>query len=625
MDLANDCFQFVTGFVEIISISAPHIYLSALILSPRESIVHKLYRPQVDPLMTVIWGISPSWDPSIATARLHTSICATAWSPCSRFFAVSWSKTSKILILDAVTLEQLYTMDPLDEEIVWDQSIFSPDSHLLASCSNDMNCIISWDIQTGGVVSRIVMSETSPCYSMTFSGCGTMIGALFYKGTIMIYNITSGTNIVTHLVQEPIGSTIWTLGDSLQFSTMGLGSIDIWQINFTSGYSPTKVSSMSAPSNTPEEYVLHPVHPWIAFIIEERVVVWDGQHDKTLLDSVENPESLAFSSSGHFLACRTQGIEFYLWKESPDGYIFHQKFSHGIPGVLPLISPNEESIISCSNKSVRLLYITNSSTSLAGVSTQTTQHYQNSHISFSPDESLVAVAVRLSSTVTILDTKSGIPWLTINANTKICGLRITGDKIIVIGDERIVTWELPARNSACSVMGISNSVQTTTFQHPAAIDDLYASISPNLNYFAIGSLQWSKDLCIYTADTGKELADATSNGFSPGFTPDSHGVWLSTAQGKVDQWSIIEEGGPGIIKLQKSGEAISPESGFPWLSPCGHQIADDGWIVSSSGKRLLWIPPHWRPAGIIQREWSRNCLAVLHGDLLAPIIFKIEV
>ena len=624
MDLANDCFQFVTGFVEIISISAPHIYLSALILSPRESIVHKLYRPQVDPLMKVIWGISPSWDPSIATARLHTSICATAWSPCSRFFAVSWSKTSKILILDAVTLEQLYTMDPLDKGVVWKQSIFSPDSHLLASYSQKRNCIVSWDLQTGGVVSRIVMSETSSCYSMTFSGCGTMIGALFHGGKIVIYNITSGTNIATHLIQESIGSTIWTLGDSLQFSTRGLGSITIWQANFTSGYSPTKVSSIPAPTNTPEKYVLHPVLCWIAFIIEKRVVVWDGQHDKTLLDSVENPLSLAFSSSGKFLACGTQGVEFYLWKESPDGYIFHQKFSHGVIQVIPLISPNEESIISYSIKTVRLLYITNSPTSLTSVSTQTAQRH-DFHISFSHDGSLVAVAERLNSTVTILDTKSGTPWLTINADTKICGLRITGDKIIVIGDKKFFTWGLPAMNSACSVMGISDSVQTTTFQHPAAIDKLYASISPNLNYFAIGSLQGSEDLCVYSADTGKELADATSSGFSPGFTPDSHGVWLSTRDGKVDEWSIIEEGGPGIIKLQKSGGSTKPQSGFPWLSPCGHQIADDGWIVSSSGKRLLWLPSHWRPATITQSVWSKDFLAVWHVDLLVPIIFKIEV
>ena len=612
MDLANDCFRFVTGFLEIISISAPHIYQSAVILSPKESMVYELYGPQVDPPVTVVWGTPPSWDPSIATAQLGTSICATAWSSCSRFFAVSWNKTSKIVILDAVTLEKLYTMDPLDEEIIWGQVIFSQDSNLLAGYSKSKNCIVSWDLQTGGIVSRIGTSETISCYSMTFSGCGTMIGGLFHGGTIMTYNIISGTHLATHLVQEPIGSTIWTHGDSLQFSTRGLGSITIWQTNFTFGYSPTKVSYLSTPSNIPEKYVLHPVLSWVAFIIEGRVIVWDGQHHKTLLDSVdaENPRSVTFSSSGHFLACGTQGIEFYLWKESPDGYLLHQKFSHGVKGIIPLISPNEESIISYSNKNVRLLYITDSSTSLASVSTQTAQHHQNSRICFSPDGSLAAVAVRLSSTATILDIKSGTPWLTINANTKICGLRITGDKVIVIGDERIITWELPARDSTCIVMGVANSVQTTTFQHPAAIERLYASISPNLNYVAIGSLQPPKDLCIYNVCTGQELADARSNGFNPGFTPDSHGVWLSTVHGEVDQWSIIEEGGPGIIKLQKSGEATNPQSGFPWLSPCGHHIADDGWIVSSSGKKLLWLPHQWRPIDIIQREWDRNFLAV---------------
>ncbi|KAF9644482.1 hypothetical protein BDM02DRAFT_3150283, partial [Thelephora ganbajun] len=45
VELANDCFRFVTGFFEVIEESAPHIYHSALPLSPQTSIVRKLYGP----------------------------------------------------------------------------------------------------------------------------------------------------------------------------------------------------------------------------------------------------------------------------------------------------------------------------------------------------------------------------------------------------------------------------------------------------------------------------------------------------------------------------------------------------------------------------------------------------
>src|ERR1700743_3257421 len=87
-DLANDCFRFVTGFFEVITTSAPHIYHSALLLCPRESIVRRLYGPQVKPMARVILGLPTSWDPSVAATRFPGKIFITAWSPCSKFIAI---------------------------------------------------------------------------------------------------------------------------------------------------------------------------------------------------------------------------------------------------------------------------------------------------------------------------------------------------------------------------------------------------------------------------------------------------------------------------------------------------------------------------------------------------------
>ncbi|KAF9646215.1 hypothetical protein BDM02DRAFT_3271125, partial [Thelephora ganbajun] len=50
VELANDCLRFVTGFFEVIDESAPHVYHSALPLSPRMSMVRKLYGPHANPL-----------------------------------------------------------------------------------------------------------------------------------------------------------------------------------------------------------------------------------------------------------------------------------------------------------------------------------------------------------------------------------------------------------------------------------------------------------------------------------------------------------------------------------------------------------------------------------------------
>ena len=78
---------------------------TALLLSPKESIVRTLYGPWLDPLVAVVHGVPTLWRPSIANSRFSDEICATGWSPCSRFFAVASEESSKIVILDAVTLE----------------------------------------------------------------------------------------------------------------------------------------------------------------------------------------------------------------------------------------------------------------------------------------------------------------------------------------------------------------------------------------------------------------------------------------------------------------------------------------------------------------------------------------
>jgi len=145
--------------------SSPHIYHSALLLCPKESIVQRLYGLQVKPMARVIQGASTLWDPSIATVRFPGRICATIWSPCSRFIATAHKGSAEIVILDAATLEQLNTMQPhalqlhtmksLGEQIEWKHITFSPDSHLLTGYSWLQDWILSWDLQTGGLLSNI--------------------------------------------------------------------------------------------------------------------------------------------------------------------------------------------------------------------------------------------------------------------------------------------------------------------------------------------------------------------------------------------------------------------------------------------------------------------------------------
>ncbi|KAF9783483.1 hypothetical protein BJ322DRAFT_1156844 [Thelephora terrestris] len=633
LDLTNDCLRFVMGFFEVISTSAPHIHHSALPLSPKESIVQRYHGSQADPLTTVICGGQTVWDPNIANVKFPERITATGWSPCSKFFAVAWDDSPKIAILDAVTLKQLYTIHSQSKGCGWATVAFSSDSHLLAGCCWKSNRVVTWDLQTGGVISDT--KGAGHCNSMSFSECGTMLGGLFGQfdlQTIMIYKTLSNTCISSHPVQGPALDTIWTCGEYLQFATVDSQSIIIWQVSFTSGHTPTKVGSLS----TPEIFSIPKIFPsyrlvllhtlsWLAFIVEGRVVVWDAQNDRVLLNSVdaEEPTNMSFSSGGEFLICGTRGTESYLWMKSPDGYLPHQKLVSSGTWTHPLVSPNGESVISSgySGTRIQLWNIANSPTPFSSVSAQASHHHEDLLVDFSADGSLIAVAVKNNHTLTILSIKSGAALLVIDAETMICSVKMTDNEIVVIGDGKIVTWNLSRKDSDLHV----DRVQTVAFQHSESFEELWASVAPNLKYLAIRTFETSSGLCVYNMHDGEKLAVARSAGWIPGFTPDSCGVWNSSNRGDVNQWTIVEESGSNGIKLQQVETYTAPQDNFPWHSSCGYQLTDDGRILSSSGKQLLWLPHHWRPDHKLQVRWSRNILVVWNENLPDPIILKLEV
>ena len=624
LDLANDCFRFVMRFFDVISSSAPHIYHTALLLSPKESIVQALYGSQVNLLVTVIHGVPTLWDPSIASARFPKKICGTGWSPCSRFFAVAWEDSPKVVILDPVTLKQLYTMYSQDKGYTWKLVVFSLDSHLLAGYSDRSDCIVIWDLQTGGVICNISIKRTVRCSAMTFSECGTMLGGIFDHSSIMAYNIISGKQISYIPVQHPVINTIWTHGEYLQFATVASGSIIIWQIKFTSIHQPTKVGSLPTPANFSSYHlVLLPTLSRIAFVERGRLLVWDAHHQKVLLDSTDakDPHTVFFSSDGSFLVCATAGGGTYLWKQFPDGYLSHQKLVHGSSHSIPLVSPNGESVISYSGVMVQLWHITNSSTSFPNPSAQGPHHYEDCVTDISPNRLLVAVARRLSHNVAIFAIKSGTPKLVIDADSKIFGLKIMEDKLITIGDGKIVTWNLLTKDNVLN----AQYVQTATFQCPGDLDRLHASVSPNLNYLAIGNrVQAEEDLYIYNVCNGKKLAVAISNGQIPGFTPDGCRVWCF-GHSMATEWAIVEQDGCDAIKLEHVKNTMQPQGGFPWHSSCGYQITDNGKVLSSSGKQLLWLPHHWQPDDELQMKWCGEILVVWNWSLPEPIILKLEV
>ena len=557
-----------------------------------------------------------------------------------------------IQILDAVTLRRLkiFASPQHSAQLL----AFSPETRLLTLLGGKSEPLVSWDLQTGVRVSEIP-TDGIPAYGfsppITYSGCGTMFGVLFKHSeanTITIYDVLSSTPTHHHPIKGPTPSIIWTQGECLQFATLEPGSLTIREVGFTSKHPPTEVVSLPIPNNIDplRRHLFLPTLSRLAFIHGKTVSVWDAKQSKLLLDSVDvqGPYMFTFSSDGHFLACGTFGEETYLWKESPTGYILHQKIlSNTKTRHQPLLSPNGQFIIVFADLSLQLWPTTDSTSSHSSIHTQVLGRTRNFTVGFSPDGSLAVAAQLFDNTAKVLNLESGAIQLVIDTGVEICGLGVTKSTVIVVGHGKIIAWNLHAGAHILNARAnTNNSIWTTFFGYSSPLKLLwttmfgystplklhwthFASISPDFNHTAIMGKTVEGDvyLILYDVSTGEHLADTSLQKMPQllWFTPDGHEVWCAQSGGLMG-WAIIKDAESNTTRLEGLDQARGPTGGFPWESSHGNKVTGDGWILNSGGKRLLWFPPHRRPSER-DRIWDGQFLASLHPEQPEVAILEI--
>ena len=603
--------------------------------------VYKLYEPYAHPLARIVRGIPISWEPIIATVRHRGFFDKAAWSPCNKYIAVSCSDPTTIEILDAMTLERLHTFETQNSN-GW--LSFSPDSRSLTQFSAGHDGLTTWDLQTGGRISTI--PPASPmvdlqCFSSTYSTDGKMVAVAYqdqkFTG-VSTYDLLSRSHTYSHRALEGrIVAPIWTHGECLRFATVNPGFIIIWEVGFTSIHTLTKVESFPAPDDIGhwKEPFFIPTLSRLAFTRQRDFLIWDARDSKLLLNFPgDNPYAeMSFSSDGCFFACGGYDEETHLWKETPAGYILHRTFVSGtgkdngfytnIERVSPLFSPSGESIITSRDHVTQLWRTADPISPLSSVLTRPTER-TNFLLDFSLDGSLLTTARWGDNTATVLDLKSGNPRLVVDTGVGICGLRVIGNAIIVVSDERIVAWKLPVGDYIFDARAnTDDSIWTTVLSRPASSWEWpkYAAISPNSDYMVTTRGPGANGgLDIYDMSTGNQLTGATAEFVDkPWITPDGCEVWLSANTG----WKVIKDGRPNIIGLERLPNDTLPPAGYPWTSSHGHGVTDDGWIFNSRGEQLMWLPHHWRDDRL-DRTWSGRFLGFLDNELPEPIIIELD-
>ena len=111
--------------------------------------------------------------------------------------------------------------------------------------------------------------------------------------------------------------------------------------------------------------------------------------------------------------------------------------------------------------------------------------------------------------------------------------------------------------------------------------------------------------------SSRHFSSATScQASSLWFTQDGCQVWVSGNWGNKG-WEIFKDSGSVAMKLKPLEETSCPSGTPPWQSHYGYKVTDDGWVLSPTQKRLLWLPHRWREDQEYQL-WSGQFLGLSH-------------
>ena len=593
-----------------------------------------------------------SWDGSAAATARPSRLESVVWSPCDRFIAITWDGSRLADILDSVTLQRLQTLEfPQDISTEYRALIFSPDSRIL-TCSSGLNfrgnelVVVSWDLQTGGVASIIRWPapgrSTASAPSVTYSANGKIVGVSHSidnrsskYSDIFICNVTSGVLMHSHPLDNTVlpENHIWIYGESLRFATADATTITIWEIQFTSGTTPTEVETLPAPDGFCGESFEFQLLPdpsklVFAYLDQGRILVWDARNSRYLLECADAMfhSMMSFSYNGRFFACSTTGSDTYLWKESPDGYILHRILASG---GRPLLAGNGESFVTRSGCAIQLWRARSFTTTPSSILDEGPRYLRDFILEFSPDERLAVVTEKYDNTVTVLNLKSGAPQLTIDASMDIYGLGVIGNTAVVIGYPKVIAWDLPAGEYLSHArVGLECSSWTLNLGDSGTNVVTGASISSDSRYIALAVREICLDslrsiLHIYNASTGEHLGEEPVLVDTLRFSPDGRDIWCAGWSGETGVWRV--GGGQKVLEcLVPEVDMEHPPEGNPWGSSRGYRVTNDWWILGPDGKRLLMLPPPWQSYAV-QRVWKGRFLALLHGGSSKPIILEFEV
>ncbi|KAI0337513.1 WD40 repeat-like protein [Trametopsis cervina] len=558
-----DVDQFVSMCGAAISLSTPHLYLSALAYAPPTSFISRCYSAVCTGGVRVTNKEGIQWPQCILRIATSGVIFSVAVAPDGPIFATgSLNNTAE--------LWNVVTGERMGEPIVGHTSLvnsvtFSPDGKIIASGSRD-GTICLWDVATRTQIGDALRGHTGWVESVAFSCDGQRLVSGSRDHTVRLWHVPSG---------EPDG-------EALVGHTGGINSVVFSPCGrtFASGSDDKTIRVWNAdtrePLYAPLEGHTHSVTS-ITFSPDGRTLA-SGAHDNTIqlwhvatgqprgdpfVGHTDMVTSVVFSPDGRTVASGSEDTTIRLWMVDTGRPVGNPLRGH-IAGInsVAFLKDGQTLISAADDETIRVWKI---QTVQAEHGLITGHSNSVRAVAFSPDHKTAASASS-DNTIRLWDVRTGQPvGEPLQGHTdSVCSVAFSPDgRTIASGsrDRTIRVWDPQTGQLAREpLVGHSEVVKSVAF-------------SPNGNIIASGSDD--KTIRLWSAVTGRQLGEPltghTNWVMSVAFSPDGQCLASGSHDKTIMLWNVAtgqriggplrgHEGSVRAVAFSPNGKSIASGS-----------------------------------------------------------------